>query len=150
MPGAPGACDACAESLLAEEGRSLEAFVEDLPQPVLIVSGDVVAQAANRRARAFVGKEPPEIVGRRGGDVIECAHAGLPGGCGHTVHCQGCALRRSVEHTHTTGEPLTDVIAYQNLVSRQGIRRLWFRLATQRAGEVVLVRIDEVGPERSE
>ena len=80
--------------------------------------------------------------------MVECAHATEPGGCGQTVHCKGCALRRSVEHTHATGEPLRGVHAYQEIRTPNGIRTAWFELTTERAGDLVLLRIDDVGVER--
>ena len=148
LPFAPSVCVACAEYLAADERLSVEEFIERLPHPVLVLESDGVVVAANEEARAFVGKGPEQISGRRGGDVIECSSARLPGGCGNTIHCKGCALRRSVLHTFETGEGLSDVVAHQSVMSELGIRRMWYRLATERVGQLVLVRIDDVGFER--
>jgi hypothetical protein len=64
------------------------------------------------------------------------------------VHCTGCALRRSVQHTHATGETLRGVHAYQDIRTPSGIRSAWFELPTERVGDLVSLRIDDVGVER--
>jgi hypothetical protein len=145
---APAICDGCAAVLSAADRVSLGDFLEKLDAPVLVVTGDCVATLANTRACVFLGKAAEKLVGRRAGDVVECAHASEPGGCGQTVHCKGCALRRSVEHTHATGESLRGIHAYQEIRTPHGIRTAWFELTTERIGELVLLRIDDVGVER--
>jgi len=144
----PAICDACAQTLLNAERLSLADFIEGLPQPVMVVSQDVIVEAANEKARAFTGKGLASVAGRRGGEVLECSFAGEPGGCGRTIHCSGCALRRAVEHTHATGEPLADVLTYHHIVRQDGIHSTWLRIHTERVGDVVLVGLDELGLER--
>jgi PAS domain-containing protein len=144
----PAVCDACAAVLSSVGRQPLAAFIEKLAAPVLVLTPDCVATLANAKACAFLGKTAERLVGQRAGDVIECVHAAEPGGCGQTLHCKGCAVRRSVEHTHTTGEPLRGVHAYQDIRTPNGIRTAWFELTTERAGDLVLLRIDDVGVER--
>jgi hypothetical protein len=147
---APAICDTCAAVLSAVDRTPLGDFIEKLDAPVLVVTGDCIATMANSRACVFLGKAAEKLVGRLAGDVVECARAGEPGGCGQTVHCKGCALRNSVQHTHATGEPLRGVHAYQEIRTPNGIRTAWFELTTERAGDLVLLRIDDVGVERQE
>ena len=141
-------CDGCAQLLAGEGGQGLEQFIARLPAPVLVVDGSAVVLAANEKACVLLGKARQEIDGRRGGEVIECAVAGLPGGCGGTVHCEACAIRRTVLDTHATGIAHESVFAYQDILRPDGVRKMWFEISTRRFGRVVLLRIDAVGAER--
>jgi PAS domain-containing protein len=146
--GMPRICDACASFFAGRQRMPLEEFVETLPHPVVVVDGDAVALAANGRLGQALHKSSEAIIGHRAGEIIECIHAREPAGCGFTVHCKGCAIRRAVTHTHATGERQEKVVAYQDVVSASGIRRMWFEIATERMGHIVIVRIDEIGYER--
>jgi hypothetical protein len=82
LASAPAVCDACAAVLGAVNRELLTAFIERPDAPVLVVTKDCVATMANTWARLFLGKVAEALVGRRSGDVVECAHASEPGGCG--------------------------------------------------------------------
>jgi PAS domain-containing protein len=148
LPRAPATCDSCASVLVAGQRQPLAEFIESVTQPVLVLSADAVVEMANSRARVFLGKTAKDIEGRRGGEVIECVNSRLPQGCGRTTNCTGCVLRRSVEHTHATGEALSGVLAFQDVRTASGIKKTCFEISTERAGSLVLVRIDRVGVER--
>jgi PAS domain-containing protein len=66
---------------------------------------------ANQSAADMLGKSREELVGLLGGEAMECVYARLPGGCGGTVHCQTCMIRRTVSETHADGHPRVDVPA---------------------------------------
>ena len=143
----PAACDACAAVLTADNREPLSSFIEKVDAPLLVVTDNARVEMANARARVFLGKTADALVGRLGGEVIECVHAAQPGGCGGTEHCSGCTLRRSVQHTHATGEPLR-VHSYHDVRTAVGVRTAWFEIATERAGELVLLRVSQIGLER--
>lgn len=103
---------------------------------------------ANDSALAALGKTRESTVGLRGGEIIECANSRLPGGCGRTVHCVACTLRNSVRETYETGQGVSRVPAWIGLhgeadeIARTRLRLL---ISTEKAGDVVLLRLDEVG-----
>ena len=77
-----GICEECAHIAFAELNMDrMEIFIDRLPEPVLVVDGDLVALMANKKAREILGKDLPQIKGFKGGNIIECVHAREPGGC---------------------------------------------------------------------
>jgi PAS domain-containing protein len=65
-----GICPSCLAGFRLERAYSLEDFLERLEGPVVLVDADGVFLAANSRAQAALGKERPQWLGRRGGEVI--------------------------------------------------------------------------------
>jgi PAS domain-containing protein len=146
-PVSHGVCTDCAAFLRANmPGRTLRSFLDSLPVPVLVLEADARVSISNMAARRLLGRtSAEEVEGRLGGDALECAYARLPGGCGQTVHCKACTIRGSVMHTYATGESLDRVTAHQVLGGAGGPRRQAFLIATEKRGDVVLLRIDAVG-----
>jgi len=78
-----------------------------MPMPVFVVDEDVSILEYNKAAARFVGKGRPAVVGKRGGDVLNCINAlHTPEGCGHSSLCQECALRKAVRSA-TKGRAVT-------------------------------------------
>lgn len=98
--------------------------------------------AANRKACEVLGKTLPQIEGLKSGDVFECENARQPEGCGHTVHCSGCAIRQTVLDTMQTENPHTRVPATLNHLA--GSTRIDLLISTETHGNVVFLRIDEL------
>lgn len=137
-----GICESCARTLREELGTPVERFLSELGVPVLLLSSDVRVVDANPAALAMLGGVRETTLGRLGGEVFECANAGLPGGCGRTVHCSGCVLRQTVTSTWQTGRTQTRIPATLEVTSRDAPERIAFLVTTARVGDRVLVRID--------
>ena len=144
-----GVCEECFHHLEAQSGMALLDFLDGLGVPVLLADGDGVVELANKPLLELLGKEPSQVRGRRGGDVFECAYARLPEGCGRTVHCSGCAIRRAVTETFTTGKSLYGVRAYLNRGAATQLLQLGLVISTEKAWGMVLLRIDYIGPEQA-
>ncbi len=125
---------------------SLPQYLNEIGVPVLVMDDDVRVQGFNEPARALLGHRLEGCAGRYGGDVLECAYARLPGGCGNTEHCKACTIRRTVTHTYATGDSKLNVPAYQDIVTPGGNREVRFLISTEKVGNFVLLRIDEVRP----
>jgi len=133
-----GMCKPCGEYFGAQwKGMSFGAYLERFLFPVVLFDADVRVVAMNTPAGAVLGREPGSVVGLLGGEALECVHARLPGGCGKTVHCLTCAVRRAVVETHQTGKPLNGVEA--TLRRAGGPVRL--RLSTVLEGKLVRVTV---------
>jgi PAS domain-containing protein len=140
-----GICAACLARFNREHSLPLADFLESLEGPVLLVDGDGVFQEANSRAYQILGKESTRVLGRRGGEVLECLYADLPGGCGASEHCRsGCVIRRSVTHTLRTGQAVVRALAEQEVHSAEGDRLARIVISTEKAGTLVLLRIEEI------
>ncbi len=108
-----GMCPPCSDYYTEQwSGLSLGEYLDRFELPVLVVDPDGRTLAANQIMSDALHKSEREIFGLLGGEVMECAHARLPGGCGKTVHCSICTIRKAVMHTMTTGEPCKHVTAY--------------------------------------
>lgn len=149
--GAPvshGICPECADYLTGGLGIPLESFLESLGAPVFLVDVSTGARIlmASRDGLDLAGKEALGVQGQLLGDVFECNNATLPGGCGRTVHCSGCVIRNSVEHTWSTGEALERVPATLKPRGRGPESSVTFEISTERVGGEVLLRIDGAPP----
>jgi len=139
-----GVCQRCAFRLGAQLGMPLSEYLDGLEAPIVLVGGGGDVRGANARARALLGKELPQIVGRLGGEVFECRHATLPEGCGRTVHCSGCAIRRTVTDTYATGRAHLSEPASLDQGTPEEPTHAELRISTERVSDVVLLRIDEL------
>jgi len=150
VAGAPDKhCEPCAEALLYKRlGEPLDDFLDQLPTPVLVIGADHCVRTANHRAVKLLGKAVARFRGSRIGETLECIHASEPAGCGETVHCKTCAIRRSVEETQATGEKLSGVPAYSDIYADGGgIKEVCFEISTELVGDVVLLRIHDLREE---
>jgi len=140
-----GICQSCADKALAYERYSLLEFLETLEGPVIAVDGDGVVLDANSQAQKVLNKDLATVRGKRSGEIIECEYSRSPGGCGSTEHCQtGCVIRRAFTHTLSTGEGVNRETAFQSIFSSSGVRETRFVISTEKLGDVVMLRIDEV------
>jgi PAS domain-containing protein len=139
-----GICRSCKKYFFADRDLTLDKFLNRLEAPVFMVNpeGDVVL--ANEKALRFLGKDLDAVSGFKGGDVMECAYAKLPEGCGNTVHCAACTIRNNVMETFRTGKSLKTVPASLNRRSRDSIDKIEFLNSTEKVDDIVLLRIDEV------
>lgn len=139
-----GLCEQCSYHLLAQQGMPLVQYLDGLGAPVVVVDADGTVRAANRQLRELVRQDLSSIEGRKGGDVFECAYATLPEGCGKTIHCSACAIRRTVTETYRTGLSQVRVPACLNAGSPDDVRRAELLISTERVGSYVLLRIDAI------
>ncbi len=143
-------CSRCRKSFVFQMGVPLQTFIDSLPAPIFVVDDDMNVKAVNREGRALFKKGRNEVLGRPGGVVFDCAYAQLPEGCGRTIHCSGCAIRRSVYHTWETGERLIDVPATIRFARQGEALEIGLLVSTERMGDVVLLRVNRAlrAPER--
>lgn len=140
-----GMCPDCAFHLTAQQGMPLREFLEGLGAPILAVDADGRVLAANTQVQALVGTDLSVIEGRLCGDVFECENSLLPEGCGRTIHCLGCAIRKAVTETYTTGRSARKVPAHISRTSSGAPVEVHYLVSTEKMGQIVLLRIDPVG-----
>jgi len=139
-----GVCKDCAFHLTAQAGMKLRDFLEGLSAPVIAMDARGKVLAANEKAQGALGVELAVVEGKLCGDMFECVHATMPEGCGGTVHCLGCAIRRCVEETHATGESRDKVPAHISRSTPDDTAQIRYVVSTEKAGDIVLMRIDAV------
>ncbi|MDH4232405.1 MAG: PAS domain-containing protein [Nitrospirota bacterium] len=143
-----GICNDCARYVLSFNAKSLQNYLNRFSGPVFLVGPEGRIITANTQAFSALGKKPEEIEGQLGGDAFECQYAKLPGGCGQTVHCKTCTIRLTVTDTLQSGRSHIRVAAYPDLHHVTRENRIRFLISTERVGNAVLLRIDEISEEK--
>jgi hypothetical protein len=137
-------CLPCANRVIIHTPLDIGTFFNDMAVPVVLVDGEGKVKCINDKTQALLGKDPDSVEGLPGGDVFQCVYARLPEGCGNTVHCSGCAIRRTVMETHATGRSLLRVPATLKQQSAHEELEVRFLISTEQFGDCVLLRIDKV------
>ncbi len=140
-----GICERCADNIAFQQGVSLQLFIDSLPLPILVMDNEGVIQSVNAKGREVFGKKPEKGVRLLSGMVFECQFARLPEGCGRTIHCSGCAIRRAISLTGETGEPQSMVPASISRKSSDIPSAIALTITTVKVGDGVLLRVDYVG-----
>lgn len=139
-----GICPDCVRKNFRHEAIGMGDFLDQFPHPVLLVDEDVRVLAMNKAGLKALNKKEEEVRGLLGGELIDCDHARKPGGCGRTLHCKSCAIRMTVTDTYQTGNSHIRVPAYPDLHHITQENRIRFLISTEKVGETVLLRIDEI------
>ena len=141
-PVSHGVCRSCSDHFLATHGIDLSRYLQMLNAPVLLVGSNVDILAANSEALRLIGKPAEKIPGNLAGKVFECRYSRLPGGCGQTIHCSGCAIRRSVHETWETGRPVVRCPAILNRLESGRNEEIHFYVSTRKEGGIVLLLLE--------
>ena len=76
---------------VVENAPLLQAIMEALPTPVLVLNQNRQMLAANRRLLKMLGVEAGDVLGKRPGEILGCTYwREGPDGCGTTRHCLTC------------------------------------------------------------
>jgi PAS domain-containing protein len=87
-------------NLVREDGTAEP--LDALLRPTLVTDADGCVLAVNSAFVTAYGREAAELEGLRFGDALVCKRSRLPEGCGHTVHCRDCTVRRMVAEVGRT------------------------------------------------
>jgi hypothetical protein len=139
-----GICDECVRFLRENKPGSLKEFINKIQVPVLVVNEEGRVNTANDLACSALKKDIADIEDQLGGDVMECAYARLPEGCGQTVHCNACAIRKTVTQTFETGKGIIKRKAYQDIRTGQGKQRMMFMISTKILNDIILLKIERM------
>lgn len=136
-----GMCPACADHFeRLWRGMPLSDYLDTLPQPILVVNGDGRVVAANQKLATLFGRDKVELRGLLGGEALACVRSRLPEGCGKTIHCRECTIRRAVTRVAETGATLERIPAY--LDTKDG--RVDLRISVTPSGPLVRVVVEEI------
>ncbi len=137
-------CEQCVSPVDSPVRMPVREYLDTLPAPVILFDSERRAVAANRRACEYLGKGPDAVEGFTGGDIFECRYACLPEGCGNTVHCSGCTLRRLVLDTLIFEKEYRQVPVCLNPRDESVTPDPGFLVSTEKKFNLVLLRIDSV------
>jgi hypothetical protein len=145
-----GICPDCVRQIFSHKRKDLSSFLDQFAGPVFLLNAEGRVITANEQGFAALRKKPEEVEGQLGGDAFDCKYAGLQDGCGKTIHCKTCTIRNTVTDTFRTGESHIKVPAYPDLSHITGENRIRFLISTEKQGEAVLLRIDEISEEKKD
>ncbi len=136
-----GMCPACSEHFAKlSEGMSLSEYLESMPDPILVVDEAGRVLGANQKVAALFGRERVEFRGILPGQAFACAWSRLPEGCGGTMHCRECTIRKAVARVHETGEAMRGVRAW--LPSAEGCVEV--RVSVEVEAALVTVKVERL------
>ena len=142
-------CGCCAEHFTPPPDGPLQKHLDSLPFPVLVVDlyagAYLITTAVNRKACNWIAKGPREIVQHHCGNVIECAYARLPKGCGNTTTCRSCAIKQAVAKTRETGEPQVGTVLTLQRGDPDHPAPVELSITTMKTGDQVMLRMDCIG-----
>ena len=138
-----GICPSCMMKLESQEGISLQDFIDTMIVAIIVLDEKGSIQTVNEKARSLFNKELFFFKGQSIGRVFECEYAQLPGGCGETVHCSGCAIRMAVTETFTSGNPVYRMEATLKDVKLGEQYKIHYYISTRKRGDAVLLQIEE-------
>ena len=124
-------------------------FLDSLKLPVVVINQAGTIVTGNDQAKTLLRKGLPEIEGYKGGEVFECAYARLPEGCGNTMHCSGCTIRRTVMETYETGRSLVRVPAMLCRNTPEDPEIIKLLISTEKLTDLILLRIDKIEAEEA-
>jgi hypothetical protein len=137
-----GMCPACAEVLCSQErGVTLHQHLSTIPIPILLIDDSNAVVGMNAKACDTLGKELEGTETPFFGEVFDCLHSGHPEGCGRSIHCSGCAIRRSVARTFETGEPQILIPATLSIEKPDQVSNAVFSITTMKRDGLVLLRV---------
>jgi len=139
-----GICPDCMKGLVPSSEVSLMEFLNEIDFPILVTDGTVAVRQMNRTAERVLGGSIAALSGLSLGAAIECLHAGGPGGCGGSASCAGCVLRKTILETHEDGLPRFGIYSDHEIAFKENARIRRFRFSVTKAGEAVLLALDEV------
>jgi hypothetical protein len=147
-PVSHGICPQCAEKMLRDLPTTAKNFLDSFEQPVMLVDNVNNVLITNRAAKLMVSADFDFSDHARCGKFLGCVHADLPGGCGATVHCESCVIRRCILHTDKTGLPC-QMEACEDYRFFSGERKASLVVTTEKVGDRILLKIDPVKKEES-
>lgn len=140
-----GMCPDCSEAVTSQErGVPLQRHIDGIPIPVFLTDRDEAVVAMNAKACEVTGKRSVVTGKQVFWQVFDCIHSRLPEGCGRTIHCSGCVIRRSIVTTFDTGKPQIRIPATLNIDSHDKLSDAVLAITTLKRDGIVLLRVEKV------
>jgi hypothetical protein len=150
-------CVDCLEFLEREwRGMTVGDYLDSVDAPVMLVDSERRMVSCNKKAEKVLGKSRGVMKGLMAGEFLECHNSILSEGCGKSIHCSACTIRKSIEGTIKTGESVKEQPAYFNTMERGVPVVKHIKVSTEKEGNFVRLQIQGIGdhllkgPEKAE
>jgi hypothetical protein len=114
--------------------------LDQYASPIILVDKKVRVVGINQAMTLFLGTTREEALGFLGGEALACRYSRLPEGCGKTIHCRTCSIRRTVNETMALNADMLDIPA---CIDRDH-ERVHFRISAYHRAEFVKIIVDKV------
>lgn len=149
FPVSHGVCKDCSKLLLAEMATPLSEFLDTFDVPVMLVDNLNNLMVTNRIAQTTFPVKLGDVDKNKIGQILGCVHSEEPDGCGATVHCQGCVIRKSILSTDLTGKPCREK-ACDDKQFHLGNRTATMVITTEKLGNRILLKLEPLKNEEKE
>jgi hypothetical protein len=140
-----GICPECEAYFTRQwNGLSMDEYLDEYKVPILVINNDDRVLAYNQAYSQRLFGEERKPRGLLSGEFLECRYARMPGGCGNTVCCRDCIIRKSIQETLKTGAPKLKVKAYLNQTEKGQPVQRELVISTEKKGEAVIVTIENI------
>lgn len=138
-------CEGCAAKFFTDNPQhTLKNLLDKFSIPIMVVGSNAEVRCANQSALSLFNKNSEKIINRLAGNVIECANARKPGGCGNSDSCSGCVIRSAIEKTHATGKNQENATAHKTINTPLGKKKVRLVVSTEKINNIVLLKLNEV------
>ena len=120
----------------------LQSYIDRMATPILLLDSNNTVVGMNLKACEMLGEKSTQTIRQPFGRVFDCVYSNHQEGCGRSIHCSGCEIRKSVTTTFDTGEPRTQVPATLSIQSADRLSDAVLTISTVRRDGLVLLRID--------
>jgi DNA-binding NarL/FixJ family response regulator/two-component sensor histidine kinase len=125
------------EVQLRESQADLLAIFENSPTMIALVNEELQMSMVNSAMAKFIGDDTQTIVGKRMGNAVHCVHSlEEPEGCGYSLTCKTCNVRKALESTFKTQIGVKNAEVEQEEV--RGLTMIKFSLRVTTAPLVIL------------
>ncbi len=136
-----GICEACLDFHMPKiTEMNLSDHLEQYAVPVIMVDEEGRVIGINSAMTGFLQTTRDQSLGLLGGELLQCRHACLPEGCGHTIHCGTCTIRQTFTQARVKQMDLLNIPACLDRFDQ----RLRFLISAFSRIEFVKVVVDEV------
>ncbi len=102
------------------------------PVGLLLLNRETVITRANEAIRGMVVREPAEVIGMRAGGGLGCIHSlEDPRGCGFSMSCPDCNLRRGIENVIAEGSKMHGVLINLKLLVSGIPQQRWLSISAE-------------------
>jgi PAS domain-containing protein len=144
-----GMCEPCGQHFgRLWSGMPIDEYLDGLAAPVLVVDEDTRVVTMNQQLADLIGVDRKSVEGLRGGEAFACVRSRLPEGCGGTVHCRECGVRRTVQQVARTGQMHERVSAYVDTDRGRVALRISGRPGHRGTVQVTIEELGEPRPRR--
>ncbi|MDP2929265.1 MAG: PAS domain S-box protein, partial [Candidatus Omnitrophota bacterium] len=137
------------EDMLQNEKNKLTAIFASAPVGMLLLDEETVIVDASSAAAVMVLKDPAQIIQQRAGGGLNCIHSlENKKGCGFSIACPECPLRKGILQVLTTGSSIRGAEIQLTLMINGQEHRPWLRISAEPillgGRKHVVVAIDDI------